>query len=51
MTTYKVGTSFSALSFWEAYSKAKDGDILALEEGYMLELPAGRHYKDRKSVV
>lgn len=50
MTTYKVGTSFSALSFWEAYSKAKDGDILALEEGYMLELPAGRHYKIEKSI-
>ena len=46
MTTYKVGTSFSAWSFWEAYSKAKDGDILAFEEGFMLELPA-----DRKSVV
>ena len=50
MTTYKVGTSFSAWSFGEAYSKAKDGDILAFEEGYMLELPAGRHYKIEKSI-
>ena len=48
MTTYKVGTSFTAWSFWEAYSKANDGDILAFEEGYMLELPAGRHYKIEK---
>lgn len=50
MTTYKVGTSFTAWSFWEAYSKANDGDILAFEEGYMLELPAGRHYKIEKSI-
>lgn len=50
MTTYKVGTSFSAWSFGEAYSKAKDGDILAFEEGFMLELPAGRHYKIEKSI-
>lgn len=50
MTIYKVGTSFSAWSFGEAYSKAKDGDILAFEEGFMLELPAGRHYKIEKSI-
>lgn len=50
MTTYKVGTSFSSWSFGEAYSKAKDGDILAFEEGFMLELPAGRHYKIEKSI-
>ena len=50
MTTYRVGTSFSSWSFGDAYSKAKDGDILALEEGYMLELPAGRHYKIEKSI-
>ena len=50
MTTYKVGTSFSAWSFGDAYSKAKDGDILAFEEGFMLELPAGRHYKIEKSI-
>lgn len=50
MTTYRVGTSFSAWSFGEAYSKAKDGDILAFEEGFMLELPAGRHYKIEKSI-
>ena len=50
MTIYKVGTSFSEWSFGEAYSKAKDGDILAFEEGFMLELPAGRHYKIEKSI-
>lgn len=50
MTTYTVGTSFSSWSFGEAYSKAKDGDILAFEEGFMLELPAGRHYKIEKSI-
>lgn len=50
MTTYRVGTSFSSWSFGDAYSKAKDGDILAFEEGFMLELPAGRHYKIEKSI-